>query len=38
VVVRADQPIVVQRMLSRGGELVGRTTALAMPVLPMVTP
>ncbi len=38
VVVRSDQPIVVQRMLSRGGELVGRTTALAMPVLPMVTP
>ena len=36
VVVRSDQPIVVQRMLSRGGELVGRTTALAMPVLPMV--
>jgi hypothetical protein len=38
VVVRSDQPIVVQRMMSRGGELVGRTTALAMPVLPMVTP
>jgi hypothetical protein len=35
VVVRSDQPVVVQRMLSRGGELVGRTTALAMPVLPM---
>jgi len=38
VVVRSDQPVVVQRMLSRGGELVGRTTALAMPVLPMVIP
>ena len=38
VVVRSDQPVVVQRMLSRGGELVGRTTALAMPVLPMELP
>jgi hypothetical protein len=38
VVVRSDQPIVVQRMLARGGELVGRTTALALPVLPMVIP
>ena len=32
IVVRSDQPIVVQRMLSRGGELVGRTTALALPM------
>lgn len=37
VVVRSDQPIVVQRMLTRGGELVGRTTALALPMLTTAT-
>jgi hypothetical protein len=30
-IVRASEPVVVQRMLSRGGELVGRTTALGLP-------
>jgi hypothetical protein len=38
VVVRSDQPIVVQRMLTRGGELVGRTTALALPMVETATP
>lgn len=34
LVVRSDQPIVVQRMFRRGADLVARTTALALPVLP----
>ena len=38
VVVRSDQPVVVQRMLTRGGELVGRTTALALPMVQTATP
>lgn len=30
-IVRASEPVVVQRMLTRGDSLVGRTTALALP-------
>lgn len=30
-IVRASEPVVVQRMLTRGADLVGRTTALGLP-------
>jgi hypothetical protein len=37
-IVRSTEPIVVQRMLTRGADLVGRTTALALPHRLSVTP
>lgn len=30
-ILRSGEPVVVQRMLTRGGDLVGRTTALGLP-------
>jgi hypothetical protein len=33
-ILRSSEPVVVQRMLTRGRDLVGRTTALALPYLP----
>lgn len=34
LIVESSEPVVVQRSLSRGGTLVGRTSALALPYLP----